>query len=299
MKLNSLVLLILLLGCDGSSKSSVEFPVINMNAFQTGLMEVESNDVSYILNSTKLSPISIRLSWQPIDRVDLTQLKVYRVSNGTATLLKEIDDIEKTSTIINSDLQYEIEESFQLSVIHENGDESPLSNSNTVGLFITYGEPDDYTFDFNQDTLQSMEIIWSNSGNGLTNPIINVDAVRNNLLDSISINVLFKQFEFDNYSKIFSAIGAYTVFGTESSFGQGDTKTYTIDFDELIEDIYSNQILAVSYDDQYFDIGDDDPFGDLFKKEGFYEIFFYFYKRSNGRRYVYRSSLTETITFPR
>jgi hypothetical protein len=301
MKSNKFIFLsiLLLFSCSDPVNNTIDFPIMTINAFRTGQMEIESNDVSYILNTTNLSPISVRLSWLPINRLDLSSIRIYKVSDDNALLLTEIEDVEKNSTTIDMNLEYENEERFQLTVVHEDGKESPLSNSNSVGLNITYGEPDDYEYEYSDDTLKTVTLVWSNAGNGLTNPIINVDAVRNNLLDSISMNVLYKENEFDNYQKIFAAIGGYRQFGVENSIGQGDTKRYDIELSALKTAIFDNFAQVVVKDELYFQTTSNDPYANLFKKEGFYEIFFYFYKRQNGRLYVYRSSLTETLTFPK
>lgn len=294
------LLLIFSLSCENEDPTTIDFPVLKINKFIAAEMELETNNVSYILNATNLSPISLRLSWAPINRVDFNKINVYRISENTATLIKEIDDIEKQSTTIDTDLTYENEEQFQLTVVHEDGEESPLSFSNKVGINITFAEPDNYNFTYNADTLSAVTIEWLSSGNGLTNPIVNVDAVRNNLLDSISINVLYKKNEFDNYKKVFSAIGHYQNFAEELSLGQGADKKYKIDINILKTKIFDNFVQVILADNDFLaNASIDDPYKNLFKVDGFYEIFFYFYKRINGRLFIYKSSLTETIKFPK
>jgi hypothetical protein len=269
----SLVLLLIISSCRETTKSTTEWPNVKIKPFES--RSIEKQEGSYIIQSNQIMP-SINLKWEKIESNEAVSLAVYSIENGNIVdTLKLLDDINKTETIIENGITYNQLINLAIRVKNSDGEESPLNKSNVVIVNITKPVLNDIN--------ESLILEIANTNN---ESVINYESLRNNLVDSISVNFEFRNAASTNildFKKIISFIGSLRDnniaddIAVNGSYGV-DNRRIRVNIDSLLSKHIQNKISILSDYDQSFFV--DNDYSLLKTRKGSYRVFMYLYKSS-------------------
>jgi len=272
-------LVFVLISCDQTTKTTKEFPELKLKEFKSRLMEAESG--SYITSMTGTG-VDLYLAWEKVESTSYKFFKVYRETDSKYMLIKDSIPITNQKVLIKL-LPYEEELRFVLTIVDEEGGESPFSKSNEVTVWPTWGKPSKYGPETEVITRTSdrFTLSWTQT-NG--NPEIN--PFNPKVFDSLSVNISYYSTELERTITLLSTFKDYESFREypySDDHGQiGNDRFYTIVLDSILNRVTEKDIIYLDPKKEY---SDNTTLKNVFSKQGVYYFFFYLYKN----KYIYRT----------